>query len=265
MKIVLSLFQSGFTLSKPDVNFERVANAAREAAKRGSDILLLPELWASGYDLPNCKEYASGVDSGDFERLRRLAKQYKLMIGGSLLEAAKGKVFNTFVLFDKAGEPVASYRKIHLFSLLRENDYLAAGNRIVLADTPFGKLGMTICYDLRFPELYRLLALQGAEIIFNVAEWPERRINHWDILLKTRAIENQVFIAAVNKVGESSGARLGGHSVILDPWGREVVFGSTHEVLLTAGIDTGEIQRARKWIPVLRDRRDDVYGFARKT
>jgi predicted amidohydrolase len=177
------------------------------------------------------------------------------------LELDKGTPYNTFVLYNKKGELMARYRKMHLFRLLKEEQYLGEGNEIVTADTFWGKIGLSICYDLRFPEIYRALALRGSRLVLVVAEWPERRVDHWDILLRARAIENQFFIAAVNKVGESKGVELGGHSVILDPWGKEIVYGSDHDILLTGELDMDEVNQARQWIPVFDDRRPGLYGL----
>ena len=261
MKLSISLLQISFDFGEPAKNLDRVTKYIREAGKRGSDLALVPELWASGYDLSNWEQYATPLDSGMFKRVSELAKDNHLMIGCSLLELDKGAPYNTFVLYDKEGELISRYRKMHLFRLLKEEQYLGEGNEIVTVDTFWGKIGLSICYDLRFPEIYRALALRGSRLVLVVAEWPERRVNHWDILLRARAIENQVFIAAVNKVGESKGVKLGGHSVILDPWGKEIVYGSDHDILLTGELDMDEVNQARRWIPVFDDRRPGLYDL----
>jgi predicted amidohydrolase len=122
---------------------------------------------------------------------------------------------------------------------------------------------LSICYDLRFPEMFRVYAAAGAKLILMVAEWPETRIEHWRTLLLSRAIENQVYIAAVNKVGRSQGADLGGRSVIVDPWGERLVEGGTEEALLTARIDLALVGQVREKIPVLKDRQPDAYQRVR--
>ncbi len=241
-------------------NYRTVEKAAGEAASRGADILLLPELWASGYDLENAPTYASPLDSGWFERMRQLASSHEIGLGGSLIEERDGNYYNTFVLLDKQGQRLGAYQKAHLFRFLKEDHYFQPGGHLTLIDTPWGKVGLAICYDLRFPELFRAYAVRGAEMIFLVAEWPRKRIAHWDILLQARAVENQCFIAAVNKVGTSQGARLGGRSAVIDPQGKILIRGEEDPCVLMAGIQLDKTEKTRRWMPVLQDRNLDVYG-----
>jgi len=258
-KLQISLAQMAFEFGDQEANFESAAQRVVEAAALGSDLVLLPELWASGYDLPNWQKYATPLDEGLFARLSALAREHQIAIGGSLLEARHDKAFNTFVLFGPDGSPLGVYRKIHRFRLLQEEKYLGAGDSLGLVQAPWGPTGLAICYDLRFPEMFRPYAIGGARLLLLVAEWPESRIEHWCKLLQARAIENQVFIAAVNKVGESQGVKLGGHSVIIDPWGEPLVEEHDQEALLTAEIYFKEADKARRFIPVFRDRREDIY------
>ena len=176
-----------------------------------------------------------------------------------MIEEKDGRAYNTFVLFGVDGEAWGVYRKIHRFRLLQEEKWLEAGDQLVLAQTPWGKVGLSICYDLRFPEMFRPYFIAGAKLILVVAEWPERRIGHWTKLLQARAIENQAFFAGVNKVGFSQGVKLGGCSAIIDPWGIPIIEGDDDEALLTAQIDTHESDKARRYIPVLRDRQPAIY------
>ncbi len=193
--------------------------------------------------------------------MRGLAKEHHIGLGGSLLERRGDQAFNTFVLFGSDGGILGLYRKIHLFRLMDEEKWLTAGNELVVADAAWGRAGLGICYDLRFPEMFRYYGLRGAELILLPAEWPSRRIQHWSALLRARAIENQVFIAAVNRVGESKGEVFGGRSVLLNPWGETLVEGTeVDEALLTASLDLKEVARVRQHIPVFGDRRADIYG-----
>ncbi len=249
-----------FEFGNVEANFERAAQWIAQAAANGSDIVLLPELWASGYDLPNWKKYAAPLDEGIFSKLSTLAQKHQIAISGSLLESKDNKAFNTFVLFGADGERLGVYRKIHLFRLLEEEKYLAAGDSAQIVDAPWGKTGLTICYDLRFPEIFRSYALDEAKLVLVAAEWPDTRIEHWRKLLVARAIENQCFVAAVNKVGESQGVQLGGRSALIDPWGAPLVEGGQSETLLTAEINFKEVDKARRFIPVFKDRREDIYG-----
>ncbi|MEA3349483.1 MAG: carbon-nitrogen family hydrolase [Chloroflexota bacterium] len=260
MKLTISLAQMSFEFGQVEANFERVSEWIVEAAERGSDLVLLPELWASGYDLKNWPQYATALDDGLFPRVAELAHQNHIAVGGSLLETHGDRAFNSFVLFGPDGTRWGVYRKVHLFRLLNEEKWLDAGDELPLFETRWGDTGLSICYDLRFPEIFRNYALRGAKLILLVAEWPVTRIAHWSKLLQARAIENQFFVAAVNKVGTSKGVKLGGHSLIADPWGAPLVEGGDSEVLLTAELDFGEVEKARRFIPVFDDRRPDVYA-----
>jgi predicted amidohydrolase len=142
---------------------------------------------------------------------------------------------------------------------MEEEHYLAAGETTPTFDLPWGRCALAICYDLRFPELFRKYALAGASIIFVPAEWPQARLEHWRTLLRARAIENQLFVVACNRVGESKGTEFCGHSAIYDPWGEPVVEGDRNEVLLTADIDLRLVEEVRRRIPVFADRRVELY------
>ncbi len=259
MKLKISLAQMQFEFGQPEANLERVCAWVTEAARRGSGLVLFPELWASGYDLEHSQTYAQSLGSGLFARLSALAKEHQIAIGSSLLESQGEKIFNTFTLFGSQGETLAAYRKIHLFRLLNEEKWLAPGQELVTTNAPWGKTGLGICYDLRFPEVFRAYALQGVRLVLLIAEWPERRIAHWQTLLQSRAIENQYYVAAVNKVGQSQGAKLGGHSAVLDPMGVPAVQGGNDEILLTAEIDLGQVEKIRRWMPVFKDRSPAAY------
>lgn len=261
MKLVISLAQIDIELGKPLLNVERAHKFVREAASQGSDLVLFPELWSTGYDLDNWELHATGLDEGVFELIRGFSKDYKIAVGGSLLEKYNERAYNTFVLFGSGGNFLAAYRKIHLFRLMEEDQWLTGGEELVIADKPWGPVGLAICYDLRFPEMFRTYAVSGVPLTLVVAEWPEKRIEHWRVLLRARAIENQMYIAAVNRVGESKGEIFGGFSAIVDPWGELLVEGDDAESLITAEIDLGKVGHIRKLIPVMDDRRAEIYGL----
>jgi predicted amidohydrolase len=257
----ISLGQMDVRLGQPESNLETAEMLAVEAARRGSDLLLLPELWSTGYDLENAGRYATSTDAGVFAELASLARRHQLHILGSALARAGGKgVANTAVLFSPQGERPAEYSKIHLFRLMEEEQYLVAGESSTLVGTPWGPAGLAICYDLRFPELFRAYALAGARLIFLPSEWPHPRLAHWRTLLRARAIENQLFMVACNRVGRSKETDFFGHSCIIDPWGDTVIEGGEKELLLTATIDPGRVEEVRQQIPVFQDRRPEIYG-----
>ena len=259
MKLNLSLGQMDIHLGQPEKNFERARAWTAEAARRGSALIVFPELWSTGYDLENWSAYAASLGEGIFARLSALAREHHIAIGGSVLEARDGRAYNAFALFDEQGNLSGTYRKTHLFRLMDEDKWLAPGERLELVETEWGMTGLGICYDLRFPEMFRKYALNGARLMLLPAEWPSRRAHHWQTLLRARAIENQMFVAGCNRVGESRGEHFGGGSAVIDPWGEAVVEGGSSETLLTAEIDLAQVDEVRNRIKVFEDRRPDIY------
>ena len=255
----LSLGQMDISLGKPDENFERARDWTAEAAQNGSALIVFPELWTTGYDLENWRAHASRLGEGMFAQLSELAGEFKISIAGSIMEEKAGKCYNTLALFDAEGKQGAVYRKIHLFRLMNEDQWLAPGEETALTDTVWGPTGLGICYDLRFAELFRKYAINGAKMVIVPAEWPSRRAYHWQTLLRARAIENQMYMVAVNRVGESKGDVFGGQSAVVDPWGEVIVEGGDRPALLHAEIDLAKVDEVRKKIPVFEDRRPDVY------
>jgi predicted amidohydrolase len=260
MKLSLSLGQMNVQLGEPETNFARVSAWTAEAARRGSALVLFPELWSTGYDLENWPRHASPPGEGMFTRLAALARQHHIALGGSVLEVRDGRAYNAFALFDADGTLSATYRKTHLFRLMDEEKWLAPGEKLELVEADWGLTGLGICYDLRFPELFRNYALRGARLVLLPAEWPARRAYHWQTLLRARAIENQMFLAGCNRVGESKGEVFGGGSAVIDPWGEAVVEAGSDETLLTAEIDLDQVDAVRNRIPVFKDRRPEIYG-----
>lgn len=231
-----------------------------EAKARGADILVLPELWGSAGDLEHAEAHASALDAGMFSAVARAARENQIAVVGSLLEAMAARFYNTATLIDARGSRIGVYRKLHLIPLFDEDKYLAGGDDAPVFDAAFGQCALAVCYDLRFPELWRHYALDGARLVFLPAAWPVQRIAHWRALLPARAIENQFFIAATNRVGVTNGETFGGHSMIVNPWGETLVEGDDCEALLVAQIDLDWVDAVRQRVPVFRDRRVDVYG-----
>jgi predicted amidohydrolase len=182
-----------------------------------------------------------------------------MVLVGSLPEKADGRIYNTAYVIDR-GEQVASYRKLHLFSSLGEDRFLSAGDRSLVVPTSAGRLGVAICYDLRFPELFRKLALEGAEILCIPAEWPTPRREHWRTLLRARAIENQMFVAAANCCGLQGKVDFAGTSMLISAWGEVLAEGRKEETVLTATLDFEEMLAYRKQIRCFHDRRPEIYG-----
>lgn len=261
MKLTVALGQMDVQLGKPATNLACVRRMTAVSAQQGADLVVFPELWSTGYDLENAAQYATPVGEGIFGQVAALARQQQVhLIGSNLSRMGDGAFGNTAVLYNNRGDALGDYSKVHLFRLMKEDQFLAAGQYRTVVETVWGKVGIAICYDLRFPELFRSYALAGTGMVVIPAEWPHPRLMHWQTLLRARAIENQMFIVACNRVGCSQGSDFCGHSCVIDPWGEVLVEGDESEGVLTAVIDTTLVDDVRSRIPVFADRRPEVYG-----
>lgn len=265
MNLTVSLAQMKVVPSRPEENLRRAEALIAEAAQRGSDLVCLPEMWTTGFAWSYLTEAALEHERV-IGRVAALARRYRIWISGSLPALNDdGRVTNTSILFTAQGERAALYRKAHLFSLMHEDRHLAAGDRLACVDTPWGRIGLAICYDLRFPELFRTYALQGARLVLLPAAFPHPRLDHWQVLLRARAIENQMYLIGVNRVGtEAFGpddrVDYFGDSSVIDPWGGTVAeAGGTGEEFLTATIDLDRVDEVRSRMTVLGDRRPELY------
>ena len=260
----IGLIQIETEQAAPKNNLERGKHMIATAAKQGAELVILPELWTTGFNWPKNAKMANG-HQWIIDEVARVAKKHGLWISGSLLGVNEEKQpTNSQLLFSPDGAIVARYDKVHLFTMTGEDKCLAPGNEVVVYEAPFGKLGLTICYDIRFPELYRSCAIQGAELILCPAGFPNPRQHHWRTLLRARAIENQCFMVACNRVGKehfpmSDPWSYFGLSSIIDPWGETVVEIGDSEQVITASIDLDKVQEVRSLMKVFRDRRPDVY------
>jgi predicted amidohydrolase len=247
------------TLGDPETNLQKADEWTAEAAQRGSDLIVFPEMWTTGLAWENIEALSAGQDEV-IKAVVGLAKKYGIWLNGSMLALDDdGRPANTSILFDPQGQPSGIYRKVHLFGLMNEDQYLAAGRHLTTVETPWGQSGLAICYDLRFPEMFRAYALRGVNMVYLPSAWPHPRLAHWRTLLRARAIENQMYIIAVNQVGSDGAYHFCGHSAIIDPWGEIVVEAGETEVLLTATIETDRVAEARQKIPVFKDRRPELY------
>jgi predicted amidohydrolase len=224
---------------------------------RGSDLILLPELWPCGYfSFSRYDAESEPVDGPTIEFLAARARGLGTSIfTGSFVERAGEKLFNTCLLIDPSGEVVARYRKIHLFGYQsEERRLLEQGTEVVVKDLPWGRVGFSICYDLRFPELYRRMIDLGAEVFLIAAAWPAARLEPWLLLNRARALENQAFVFACNGAGTNGGVRLGGHSVFVDPFGRVLAEAGAGEELLSVDVDISTVRAFRQEFTALEDR-----------
>jgi predicted amidohydrolase len=175
---------------------------------------------------------------------------------GSIIErGGDGNLYNTSLVFDPDGALRGTYRKIHRFGFTGgEMALIARGTETAQVHTPWAEVGLATCYDLRFPELFRRILDAGAEVLVIPAAWPARRVEHWRVLARARAIENQMFVLACNATGSQGGLAMGGHSMVIDPWGEIVAEAGTEQTILTAEIDPALVAKTREDFPVLRNR-----------
>jgi predicted amidohydrolase len=176
---------------------------------------------------------------------------------GSFVEKDGDNFYNSSYLLSPQGKVLANYRKVHLFGYQSlETQILTPGNQLAVIETPLGTIGMATCYDLRFPEMFRRMVDMGAEIFLVCSAWPYPRLEHWLMLNRIRALENQVFLISANSVGPNQGGVFVGHSMAVDPWGVVMAGGGDQEVTLVANLDLEEVVRAREQFPALADRKD---------
>lgn len=235
-------------------NYARVREYAENAAGQGVDLLVLPEMFSTGFSM-NPAVTAEPEEGPTAAFLKQLARDFHLaVVGGLVLEGTGGKGRNSALVVDKTGEALATYTKTHLFSFMDEDKHHEPGNGPVLFELGGMRWACFICYDLRFPELFRLFA-DKCDGVMVIASWPAARQTHWDLLLPARAVENQHYIIGVNRVGAGGGLDYTGGSAIIDPLGGVLACGRSAESLLVADISANKVTAVRKSMPFLNDRK----------
>jgi omega-amidase len=251
-------------------NLKKAETMVREAATvEKADVVVLPEIFNSPYNIEVMKEMAEPEEGPTTHLLGSLAKELGIyLIGGSIAEKAGDRIFNTSYTFNPEGKRIGRHRKMHLFDVdikggvsFQESSIVAPGDQVTVFDTHYGKMGVAVCYDMRFPELIRLMALQGAELIivpaaFNTTTGPA----HWHETIKVRAVDNQVFFAAASPARNlNSSYHAYGYSKIVDPWGTVLAETDELESTVSAFIDPAKIGEIRAQLPLLKHRRTDLY------
>lgn len=256
-----------------DANIAAALAAIDQAAATGARLIMLPEVWTYMGPDSGAAAVAEPVPGQLTATLAERARRHGVYLhAGSFLERAEGepRSFNTTVVFDPAGEIIATYRKIHMFDIdlagnesYRESATTAPGDEIVTVEIDGVRLGLTICYDLRFPELYRILALRGAEVIAVPAAFTMRTgRDHWETLLRARAIENTVYVVAPDQVGQHSGGLwCNGRSMVVDPWGTVLATAPDQPAVISATLDLAYLRRVRAQVPSLANRMPDRYAW----
>ena len=253
-------------------NLERMESLVARAASTGADVVLLPEKWNGLGSHEILLEVAEPLDGGEtVEAMGAWARAHGItLVGGSIAERRDGreKLSNTCVVFDPEGELAAVYRKIHMFDVevggvvYRESDAEEPGDRPVSCDVEGWRLGLTICYDLRYPELYRILAVEGAELVTVPAAFTlYTGKDHWEILLRARAVENQCYVLAANQWGVVEGKASYGRSAIVDPWGVVLAQAPDEDGVVTAELDRAHMERIRRTLPSLATRQPAAYTW----
>jgi predicted amidohydrolase len=224
---------------------------------KGADLVLLPEVWNIGYfAFDQYKSQSETLEGETIACLAAKAKEHGMYIyAGSFIERDGEKLYNGTALLDRKGDICGHYRKIHLFGIgSEERKYLSPGDKVTVCDTDFGKVGLSICYDVRFPELHRRMAAAGAEIILSCAAWPYPRVENWLVLNQARAIENQCFYLTCGCAGSSSGKGFIGRSMAVDPWGNIVTSAGEREIILQFDINPEDVAQCRGQLSFLKDR-----------
>ena len=273
-KIKLALCQMN-VIDDKKANLEKAASMICEGIENNADFIVLPEMFNCPYSNDKFIEYCEEEnDSPTLNEISELAKENGVYIlAGSIPEKENDKLYNTSYLFGRDGKIMAKHRKMHLFDIdvkdkiaFKESDVLTAGDEFSLADTEFGKIGIGICYDVRFVELARIMAEKGAQILFypgafNMTTGPA----HWELLFRSRALDNQVFCVGVAPaLNKDASYHSYGHSIVANPWGEVITQAGENEELIFCEIDLSEIKKVREEIPVLKNKRNDLYEVIEK-
>ena len=273
-KVKVALCQMNVVDNK-EKNLRKASSMIAQCIKENVDFIVLPEMFNCPYSNDKFVEYAEvEKDSETLLKISDLScKNNVYILAGSIPEKENDKLYNTSYLFDKEGDIIAKHRKMHLFDIdvkgkitFKESDVLTAGDEFTTADTEFGKIGIGICYDIRFPELARIMAQKGASILFypgafNMTTGPA----HWELLFKSRALDNQVYCVGVAPaLNEDASYHSFGHSIVTSPWGEIIAEANEKETLIISEIDLDEIKKIREELPLLKNKREDLYEIIEK-
>jgi deaminated glutathione amidase len=256
-----------------EATVEKALALVRHAGERGARLVVLPEVWTGlGYSTKTAyREIAEPIPGPTTDRLAELARRYRMYITGSTYEAAGSAYYNTCALIGPDGGIVGAYRKTHLFDApdradikggIRESDKVRPGDALPVFETELGPIGLSVCSDLRFPEVYRELALKGARLIVCASAFLSPRYDHWEFFLRARAAENQVWVVASGQYGTEpkSGIAFVGRSMVVDPWGVIAATACDAETCLLTNIDAAFVDEIRRRYPLLAQRRPELYG-----
>ena len=271
-KIKIAAIQMSTVADKME-NVRTVKTYLEKIKDENPDFVILPEMFCCPYQTENFPIYAEKEGGPVWQQLSGYAKQYGIyLIGGSMPEKdAEGNVYNTSYIFDREGKQIEKHRKVHLFDIdvkggqtFKESDTLTAGDSDTVFDTEFGKIGVMLCFDIRFPELSRMMVNDGAKVIFvpaafNMTTGPA----HWELSFRTRALDNQIYMVGCAPARDVSAGYISwGHSIVTDPWGRVTGMLDENEGILLAELDMDYEEQVREELPLLKSRRKDIYQLS---
>ena len=246
-----ALIQYSPKWEEPEENILKLNNILGKQLS-DEDIIIFPEMTLTGFTMSS-KKFAEEWDGIGTNYFIEVAKKFKKHIFAGIIEKDNGKIYNSLFHIDKNGIIAARYRKMHPYSCSKEDHYYSAGEETVTTKIDQTKIGLTICYDLRFPELYRKYVKDGAEIIINIANWPVQRIEHYKVLLRAHAIINQCFVIGVNRVGDDPYNKYPGCSAVFNPMGEKIILVANEEKLISAQLDIDKVKQTRDNLPFLQD------------
>ena len=271
-KIKIAAIQMSTVADKME-NVRTVKTYLEKIKDENPDFVILPEMFCCPYQTENFPIYAEEEGGLIWQQLSAYAKQYGIyLIGGSMPEKdAEGNVYNTSYIFDREGKQIGKHRKVHLFDIdvkggqtFKESDTLTAGDSDTVFDTEFGKIGVMLCFDIRFPELSRMMVNDGAKVIFvpaafNMTTGPA----HWELSFRTRALDNQIYMVGCAPARDVSAGYISwGHSIVTDPWGRVIDMLDEKKGILLAELDMDYEEQVREELPLLKSRRKDIYQLS---
>ena len=269
-KVNIAIIQM-LVVEDKDANIRKAGEFIKEVAQRGADIVVLPEMFNCPYNTKNFPIYAEEEGGASYISLAKFANINNVyLVGGSIPESEKGKIYNTSYVFDRKGNKIGKHRKIHLFDIdvkggqsFKESDTLTPGRELDVFDTEFGKIGLAICYDFRFPEVGRILVQKGAKTIivpaaFNMTTGPA----HWEIMFRSRALDNQVYTIGVAPARDESSSYISyANSLVVSPWGDILDRMDEKEGYIITEIDLDYVEKVRRELPLLKHIRKDIYDL----
>lgn len=255
---IVAALQFAILKGNVESNIRKVDNLGSSLDTSTSKLVVLPEMWPYGFDYARLREHALRAPQ-ILNQMVKWALSWNAILIGSIAELIEdGGIVNRAYVIDPSGKILGFYDKIHLFSPHGEHLYFTRGSHILIVSSPLGRIGVIICYDLRFPELSRRIAIEGADILCVPALWPSVRVEHWRLLLRARAIENQIFVVGCNGCGETGNIIYPGASAVIDPWGEVLQEGDNTEGVISATVSIKAVEKARTKIPCFVDRVDPM-------